>query len=110
LRSFQRHLADFDARGVRVAAVSADAANVNSRHATQLEFTFPLLADPKLEVIKRYHLLHTGGGPDGADIARPAEFLIDSSGVIRWENFTESFLVRARPGQIVRALDQAKLQ
>ena len=42
-------------------------------------------------------ITHPGGGPDGADISRPAEFLIDRTGTVRWEkNFTEDIRVRPR--------------
>ena len=43
-------------------------------------------------MIRRYDLLHVGGGHDAA---RPAEFLVDSSRVVRWVNFTEDVRVRA---------------
>jgi peroxiredoxin len=59
----------------------------------------------KAEVIRRYDLLHPGAGVKGQDIARPAEFLVDSSGVIRWANLTEDYRVRARRDQII---EQAK--
>jgi hypothetical protein len=52
-------------------------------------------------VIRRYDLLHPGAGVKGQDIARPAEFLVDSSGVIRWVNLTEDYRVRARPDQLI---------
>ena len=55
-----------------------------------------LLSDPRAEAIRRYELLHPGGGPDETDISRPAEFLIDRSGTVRWENFTEDIRVRPR--------------
>jgi hypothetical protein len=42
-------------------------------------------------------VLHPGGGENGKDIARPAEFLVDSSGVIHWVNLTEDLRVRVRP-------------
>ena len=64
-------------------------------------YTFTFLSDPKAEVIRRYDLLHPGAGVNGQDIARPAEFLLDSSGVIRWVNLTEDLRVRARPEQII---------
>jgi hypothetical protein len=47
--------------------------------------------------------LHKGGGPEGSDIARPAEFLVDSAGVVRWENFTEDLRVRARADEMLAA-------
>ena len=42
------------------------------------------------------HLLHVAGGPEKQDISRPAEFLLDPSGTIRWVNFTDDIRVRAR--------------
>lgn len=65
--------------------------------------TWRFLSDPRAEVIRRYDLLHQGAGVNGQDIARPAEFLLDSSGVIRWVNLTEDYRVRARPEQIMEA-------
>ncbi len=71
-------------------------------------FTFSFLSDEKAEVTRRYDLLHAGAGPKGSDIARPAEFLIDSSGTVRWVNLTESIAVRARPEQALAAFDEMK--
>jgi len=36
-------------------------------------------------------------------VARPAEFLIDRNGVVRWRNLTEDFRVRARAEEILKA-------
>lgn len=66
-------------------------------------YTYSFLSDPRAEVIRRYDLLHQGAGVNGQDIARPAEFLLDSSEVIRWVNLTEDYRVRARPEQIMEA-------
>ena len=44
----------------------------------------------------------------GADIARPAEFLLDSNGVVRWVNLTENIAVRARPQQVLDAFNQSQ--
>jgi len=60
-------------------------------------------------VIRRYDLLHKGAGVNGRDVARPAEFLIDSSGTIRWINLTGDLRVRARPDQIIQAAKSSKL-
>lgn len=65
--------------------------------------TFPVLSDPDLTAIKAYDLVHAGQGEDGRDIARPAEFLLDSSGTVRWVNLTENYWVRARPEKILEA-------
>ena len=105
MRSFQQRLGEFDARGVRVVVISNDPPEVNRPHRDKHGYTFPLLSDPACEVIRRYDLLHPGGGPGGTDISRPAEFLIDATGTVRWVNLTESATVRARPGEVLKAFD-----
>jgi peroxiredoxin Q/BCP len=106
LRSFQRRLSDFDARGIRVVGISVDPPETNRRQSQKPRYTFPLLSDPKAEVIRRYDVLHRGAGPKGTDIARPAEFLIDSNGIVRWVNLTDNIAVRAQPEQVLSAFDQ----
>lgn len=78
-----------------------DAPDVSRDLAGKAGYTFLILSDTKAEVIRQYHLLHTGGGPDGEDIARPAEFLIDSSGTVRWRNLTEDIRIRARANEML---------
>ena len=87
-------------------AISVDPPGTNRRQRQKLGFTYTFLSDPKAEVIRRYDLLHAGAGQKGADIARPAEFLIDSTGTIRWVNLTENIAVRARPEQVLKAFDE----
>jgi len=106
LRSFQQRLPEFEARGVRVVGISVDPPDINQRQSQKLGYTFPLLSDPNGKVIRRYDVLHPGAGPKGEDIARPAEFLLDSNGIVRWVNLTENIAVRARPEQVLEALNQ----
>jgi peroxiredoxin len=108
LRSFQQRLSEFDARGIRVVGISVDPPEINRRQSQKLGYTFPLLSDPKAKVIRRYDVLHPKAGPKGADIARPAEFLVDASGAVRWVNLTDSIAVRARPEQVLTAFDEFK--
>lgn len=65
-------------------------------------YTYTFLSDPKAEAIRHYDLLHRGAGVDGKDIARPAEFLVDASGVVRWRNLTEDLRVRAIPEDVLK--------
>ena len=106
MRSFQHRLSEFDARGINVVAISVDPPDVNKRQSQKLGYTFPLLSDPNAKVIRRYDVLHPGAGPKGADIARPAEFLLDSDGIVRWVNLTDNIAVRARPEQMLEAFSQ----
>ena len=68
--------------------------------------TFPLLSDPEEKVIRPYDVLHIRGGPKGVNIARPAEFLIDPTGVVRWVNLTDDIRVRARGDEVLREADR----
>ena len=69
-------------------------------------YTFPFLSDPNAETIRQYGVLHAKGGGDGKDIARPAEFLVDATGTIRWVNLTDDIRVRARPESVLAAIDR----
>ena len=67
-------------------------------------YTYTFLSDVAAQAIRRYNILHPGAGENGKDVARPAEFLVDSSGVVRWVNLTDDFRVRATPEQMLGAL------
>jgi len=103
LRSIQKNLDKFYAAGILPVAISVDKPETNREMLAQAGYTFPFLSDPKAETIARYDLVHAGQGEGGQDIARPAEFLLDSSGTVRWVNLTENYFVRARPEQILEA-------
>ena len=87
--------------GIRPVAISVDSPEDSRNLCQKAGYTFAFLSDPKAEVIRRYDLVHVGAGESGQDIARPAEFLVDSSGTVRWVNLTENYWVRARPEQIL---------
>ena len=105
MRSLQEKLPELTARGLRVVAVSVDPPEVSKTLASKQGYTFAFLSDPKADVIRRYDLLHEGGA-QGADIARPAEFLIDDTGTVRWRNLTEDYKVRIRGEQVLKELDR----
>ena len=69
-----------------------------TRRDTDAHGRFTLLSDPNLDAIRRYDVFD----PE-QEVARPAEFLLDSGGVVRWRNLTESYYVRARPQEILEA-------
>ena len=94
-------MAKLEEVGIRPVAISVDTPELSRDLCQKAGYTFPFLSDPKADVIRRYDLLHAGAGIDGQDIARPAEFLVDSSGTVRWVNLTENYWVRARPEQIL---------
>jgi peroxiredoxin len=103
LRSIENSLKQIEEVGIRPVAISVDSPEVSRDLRQRLGVTFTFLSDPDAEVIRRYDLVHAGAGENGRDIARPAEFLIDSMGMVRWVNLTENYWVRARPEQFIEA-------
>jgi peroxiredoxin len=83
--------------GIRPVAISLDTPDASRQLSREAGYTFSFLSDPKLDVIRRYDVSNHDKE------ARPAEFLLDATGVVRWRNLTTNYLVRARPEQILEA-------
>ena len=82
-------------------AISVDTPEESRDLCKKAGYTFPLLSDQRTEAIRRYDLVHTL--EKGHDIARPAEFLIDRNGIVRWRNLTGDLRIRATPEQMLEA-------
>jgi peroxiredoxin len=106
LRGFEQYLNEFHKRGVEVVAISVDSPAESQKLCQSRGYRFPFLSDPKAETIRQYGVLHPKGGEAGKDIARPAEFLVDAGGTIRWVNLTDDIRVRARPEWVLAAIDR----
>jgi peroxiredoxin len=89
-------------------AISVDPPATTREHLAKMGWTYTFLADPEAKAVRRYDLAHPQ--EDGKVIARPAEFLIDPSGTVRWVNLTEDLRVRARPEQVIAAYDRLAKQ
>ena len=106
MRSFEQHLNEFHQRDVEVVAISVDSPAESQKLCQSRGYKFPFLSDPMADTIRQYGVLHAKGGEGGKDIARPAEFLIDAAGTIRWVNLTDDIRVRARPESVLAAIDR----
>jgi len=95
--TMQQRLGDLAAAGIRPVAISIDPPDVSRRLTEEAAYTFTFLSDPKLEVIRAY------GVADQDQGARPAEFLVDAAGLVRWRNLTGNMYVRATPDQVIAA-------
>jgi len=102
-------LSDFHKRGIEIAAISVDSPEESRKLCEGRGYTYPFLSDPKAEVIRRYGILHPGGGEDGRDIAIPAEFLVDTKGTVRWVKLTDDVRRRARPEEVLKVVDDLVL-
>ncbi len=108
MRSIEQNLDKFKQAGIHPVAISVDSPETSRSLAQEQGYSFPILSDPEAEVIRRYDLVHAGAGENSKDIARPAEFLIDSSGTVRWLNLTENYWVRARVEDILEVAQSLK--
>ena len=108
MRSFEQHLKEFHDQGVEVVAISVDSPAESQKLCQSRGYSFPFLSDPNAQVIRQYGVLHPKGGEDDKDIARPAEFLVDAMGTIRWVNLTDDFRVRARPEAVLGAISRLR--
>lgn len=90
---------------MEVVAVSVDSPEESRKLCQARGYTFPVVSDPNAAAIRRYGVLHAKAGEGGKDIARPAEFVVDKNGIIRWESLTDDLRVRARPEAVLQAVD-----
>lgn len=95
---------EINALGAEVAAVSVDPPARNRKVVTAQGFEFPLLSDSDGKAIDLFGIRHEGGSMTGADIARPAVFILDREGRIVWRQLTENWRIRARPEAVIEQL------
>ena len=105
LQGLQLSKAELQQRGCAVAAVVGDPPETNATLARDAGIDYPILADPDLKAIDAYGLRHAGAGPEGSDIAHPAEVLIGPDGVVRWRMVTDNFRRRPTPATVLAAVD-----
>jgi len=101
----QSRITDFQKTDAKVFAICADSVEANAKVVDQLQLDYTILSDPDLIAIDRFDLRHKGGNPiEGKDVARPAVFVLDRNGVIRWRSLTDNWRVRVRPETILEQL------
>ena len=102
----QSSIDELRAADAQVLAICADSVKENLDATLKLSLDFPLLSDPDTKVIKAYGLLHEDAmtAEGTSDIARPAVFVIDRGGIVRWRQLTDNWRVRVRPETILERL------
>src|SRR5258708_27186008 len=91
-----------------LAAISYDPVPVLADFSTRRGITFPLLADPGSETIKRYGLLNTTIDPKNAlyGYPFPGTFIVDRQGVVTSRFFEEAYQERDTVSSILVRLGQ----
>jgi len=99
----QSRFDEIQAQDAEILGISRDSVESSRKLAADAGLEVRLLSDPDLHVIDAYGVRHPGTGL-GDDIARPATFIVDREGVVRWRDLTENFRIRPRPQRIVEEL------
>ena len=103
-------LAEIEKRGYHLAAISYDSPEILLKFTEKREIKFPLLSDPKSEVIDRYGLRDPQykDKPKFDGVPRPIIFILDAKGVIKAKLFEETYKTRPPLEQILAKMDEAK--
>lgn len=91
----------FRSHGAELVAISVDPPATSAELAKKLGVTFPLLSDESRATIRAFGVEDVENG-----ISWPAIFVIDKQGRIVWRSLTQTYKVRAMPGQILETLQK----
>ena len=83
MRQIAEHLPELEQRGARVAAVVAQRSASAARDLKDDPYPFPVLADQDRTVVRDYGV-YVRANFESINIARPANFVIDAKGVLRF--------------------------
>lgn len=125
MRRFEELRTELRAHGVEVVALSKDTVADAAKHRIRDGLSMTLLADPELDVIRRYGVEHhkaveyskgrfTLFGifplalvPQVKAMAIPTTLLVDESGVIRWIDQSDDYRVRSSAERVFEAIEAA---
>jgi peroxiredoxin len=91
------------AEGAEVIAISVDTPEKSLEMARKLKLPFAVLSDPGHKVIDAYDLYNLEG-----KISRPATFVLDLRGIVRWLFFEEDYKVRPLEDVLLEELRKIK--
>jgi len=118
---------DYQKRGVTPVTVSVDTPDAEAKTKATYAIPFPVLSDSDATMLAAFHVVKKVDGDELAkmksfgvdlegysgkshhEIAIPALFLIDRTGVVRWAHSDPEFKVRPSTAQILAAIDATKL-
>ena len=103
LCSYNNEMSEFNSVGAQVVGISSQDVASHDEFSGKHGFSFPLLADVDKSVSKQYGIL----GPLG--LPRRSVFVIDGSGVVRYVHRALVGLSFRPVGELVAAVEKAKL-
>lgn len=105
----REHYPEFQGLGAEILAISNEDQERGAKLETELGgLPFPLLADTERKVIESYGVFHQNE-PKGRPISRPATFVVDAAGVIRYRYVGENVTDRPEPQIILAAVPGSEI-
>lgn len=94
----------FKDRGIGLAAISYDSQAILKDFAERQHITFPLLADPQSEIIRKYGVLNPEGKGMQEGMALPGFFYLDSNSKIKEKFFEIAYTDRYTANNVIAKL------
>lgn len=96
----------FKQHGIGLAAISYDSQAILKDFAERKHITYPLLADPQVEIIRAYHVLNPQVTLPGVvkGIAHPGFFFVDPSGKVKEKFFETAYTERYTANNVISRL------
>ncbi len=94
----------FEAKGIKLAAVSYDSPAILKDFAERHKIDLPLLADPESKIITSYGVLNTAATGVTKGMALPGYFYADANGIIREKYFEAKYTDRFTPNNVIAKL------
>lgn len=94
----------FEAQGLKLAAISYDSEAILKDFAVRHKIDFPLLADPRSEIIRSFGVLNSEAKGMTAGMAYPGFFYVDSHGIIGEKYFTPKYTDRLTANNVISKL------
>ena len=116
---------DFDKRSIRLVAISVDQPDQEAKTQAKNGVPFPMLSDSTLVAHKAFHVVHVPdekeakalsgyginlesySGQKHHSFAVPAIFLVDKSGVVRWQHVDADYKTRPSARQVLDVADHS---
>lgn len=98
---------EFQRRDAEVLAISSENREAGAIFKASFELPFPLLVDADLRIIRAYGVFHENEAK-GRLIARPATFVLDANGIIRYRYIGQNAGDRPSADTILAALSKAE--
>ncbi len=108
LGQLEKHHGEFDAKGVRIVAVSLD--DIAESQKTQEKFPhLTILSDHEQSLAQAADVIGPHHSPTGEITVSPTTVLLDKAGLVRWVFRPDRYTTRLSPQDLLDEIDRLRL-